>query len=103
MRTVRHAIGAAIIAVGLIGAVGSGPAMAACKTFKGTHNGTDLFHPTGAKGAAINHALNQVERWKIQRGLKRVRMGTVRAKCGPWFNKYFLPHRHCVAKVRACG
>ena len=77
--------------------------MAACKTFKGTHNGTDLFHETGAVGAAINKMLSQVEHWKNQRGIKKVRMGRVRTKCGPWFTKYLLPHRHCVAQVRACG
>lgn len=103
VRVVRRTMCAMIVGVGLLAAVGAGPATAACKTFKGTHNGTDWFHETGAVGAAINKMLTQVEQWKRERGLKKVRMGTVRTKCGPWFTKYFLPHRHCVAQVRACG
>jgi len=78
------------------------PAYAVCKTMVGTHNGTDMFHETGAVGAALNKLMAKVEYVKQETGSKRVRMGRVRTKCGPWFTKYMLPHRHCVAKARVC-
>lgn len=77
-------------------------AQAACKTLKASHNGTDMFHETGAVGAAINKLLYKVNQLKSEHPKRRVRMGRVRTKCGPWFNKYFLPHRHCVAQARVC-
>ncbi len=75
---------------------------AACKTMQASHNGTDMFHETGAEGAAINQLLAKVDQLKIEKAPRKVRMGRVRAKCGPWFQKYLLPHRHCVAKARVC-
>lgn len=77
-------------------------AQAACKTMEASHNGTDMFHETGAVGAAINKLLVKVEKLKVEKAPRRVRMGRVRTKCGPWFTKYLLPHRHCVAKARVC-
>ncbi len=77
-------------------------AHAACKTMVGSHNGTNMFHETGALGAAINDLLVKVDHLKIEKNLKKVRMGRVRTKCGPWFEKYLLPHRHCEAKARVC-
>lgn len=101
MRT-QFVAGVLVLSAGLIGFEPGKPAHAACKTMKGTHNGTDMFHETGATGAAINKLLTQVEQLKQEKGEKRVRMGRVRTKCGPWFTKYFLPHRHCVATARVC-
>lgn len=77
-------------------------AHAACKTMVGSHNGTNMFHETGALGAAINDLLVKVDQLKIKVAPKKVRMGQVRTKCGPWFEKYLLPHRHCEAKARVC-
>lgn len=78
------------------------PAHAVCKTMQASHNGTDMFHETGAVGAAVNKLLNKVETIKAQNSGRRVRMGRVRTKCSDWFMKYLLPHRHCVAKARVC-
>lgn len=78
------------------------PAHAACRNFEASHNGTNMFHPTGAVGAAVNKLMSKVEDWKRQRGITKVRMTKVRTRCGDWFIKYMLPHRHCVAKARAC-
>lgn len=75
---------------------------AACRTMEASHNGTDMFHESGATGAAVNKLLIKVDQLKVQKGAARVRMGRVRTKCGPWFTKYFLPHRHCVARARVC-
>ncbi len=61
-----------------------------------------MFNETGAVGAAINKLLTKVDRLKIEKAPRRVRMGQVRTKCGPWFIKYLLPHRKCVARVRVC-
>ena len=68
-----------------------------------SHNGTDMFHETGAVGAAVNKLLAKVDQLKIEKAPRKVRMGRVRTKCGPWFEKYLLPHRHCVAKARVCS
>lgn len=81
----------------------SAPAEAKCRNFQASHNGTDMFHPTGAEGAAINKLMTQVEAWQEANGIKKIRMTKVRTKCGDWFTKYMLPHKHCVAKARACG
>ena len=78
-------------------------AEARCATFKGSHNGTDMFHPEGAIGPAKAKLFASIEAWKRQRGIKRVRIGRVRTKCGEWYIKYLLPHHTCVATARACG
>ncbi|GBE43340.1 hypothetical protein BMS3Bbin10_01416 [bacterium BMS3Bbin10] len=77
-------------------------AEARCKTFKASHNGTDLFYETGTEGTAKNKLLWYIEQWQKEKGIKRVRIGKVRIKCGGWFIKYMLPHRNCVAKARVC-
>lgn len=81
-----------------------GPAAAVCKTWTTTHNGTDLFYPSegGAAGTAANKLLWQAENFKREKGLKRIRVGKIRTRCGEWFTKYLLPHKHCVAKARVC-
>lgn len=79
-----------------------GPADAACRTMEASHNGTDMFHETGAVGAAVNKLVSKVDQLKIEKAPRRVRMGRVSTKCGPWFNKYLLPHRQCVARARVC-
>ena len=101
MSTVRSVV-IGIIAGGFLLALSPGQASAVCKTMEGSHNGTNMFHETGAVGAAINDLLVKVDQMKIEKGLKRVRMGRVRTKCGPWFEKYLLPHRNCVARARVC-
>lgn len=77
-------------------------AQAACKIIEASHNGTNMFHETGAVGAAINKLLTKVDQLKIEKAPRRVRLGRVRTKCGPWFSKYLLPHRKCVARARVC-
>lgn len=79
------------------------PAAAKCRNFQASHNGTDMFHPTGAEGAAVNKLMRQVEDWQRSHGINKIRMTKVRTHCGDWFMKYGLPHKHCVAKARACG
>jgi len=101
MRAVRVALCAVIASVFLVMTLPD-KAHAACKTMMGSHNGTNMFHETGALGAAINDLLVKVDHLKIEKNLKKVRMGRVRTKCGPWFEKYLLPHRHCEAKARVC-
>lgn len=103
MRPVRKFI--FIAAVGVALAVVAAPASARtlCRNFEASHNGTDMFHPSGAVGAAVNKLVAKVDAWQREKSLQNVRMGKVRTKCGPWFQKYLLPHRNCVAKARACG
>lgn len=78
-------------------------AQAKCRNFEASHNGTDMFHPTGAKGAAVNKLMQKVEAWQKTNGIGKIRMTRVRTKCGDWFMKYGLRHKHCVARARACG
>lgn len=92
-----------VIAIGFIFMATPDRAGAACRIMKASHNGTDLFHETGAVGAAINKLLAKVDQLKIKKAPRKVRMGRVRTKCGPWFQKYLLPHRHCVARARVCS
>lgn len=80
------------------------PAAARCKTWTATHNGTNLFYPNegGAAGTAANKLLWQVENFKREKRLKRIRVGKIRTQCGEWFMKYLLPHKHCIAKAQVC-
>lgn len=103
MRAFRLAVSASLILAGLVFVMKSEPAQAACRNFEASHNGTDLFHPTGAVGAAANKLMAQVDSWQQEKGYKKIRMSKVRTRCGKWFIKYLLPHRHCVARARACG
>jgi len=77
-------------------------AQALCKTFKASHNGTDMFYDTGTEGTVKNKLLSYVDQWQNEKGIKRVRVGRVRIKCGDWFVKYLLPHRNCKARARVC-
>ncbi len=101
MRTVVSATGVAL-AGALVISASSTPAMAVCKTMQASYNGTDMFHKTGAEGAATNRLLIQIDALRREKAPKRVRMGRVRVKCGDWFMKYLLPHKHCVARARVC-
>ncbi len=101
MRSVAFVV-CVLVAGATVTVMTSNSAFAVCKTMRGTHNGTNMFHETGAQGAAVNKLINQVDALKLQNPKRRVRMGRVRTKCGPWFNKYLLPHRHCVAQARVC-
>ena len=74
-----------------------------CHTFKASHNGTDMFNPDGGAAAtARNKLLYAVESWKQEKGIKRVRIGKIRTKCGEWYVMYLLPHRTCTARARVC-
>lgn len=97
---------AALAAAGAIftAALATDPARAACRQWTATHNGTDLFYPEegGAAGTAANKLIWEVEQWKKEKGIRKVRIGRISTKCGDWFMKYLLPHKHCVAKARVC-
>ena len=101
MRSVVFVAGVAL-AGALITGVSSSPASAVCRTMQASHNGTDMFHETGAVGAAQNKLLIKVDALRRQKAPRRVRMGRIRTKCGDWFMKYLLPHKHCVARARVC-
>lgn len=101
MRFIARVVFGVVIALSL-SVISDDRAEAACRTMEASHNGTDMFHETGAVGAAINKLLSKVERLKVEKAPRQVRMGRVQTKCGPWFTKYLLPHRHCVAKARVC-
>lgn len=103
MRSVKRAIFMGLASGILVFAMTGEPASAACRNFQASHNGTDMFHPTGAAGAAANKLMAQVDGWQRQKGYRKLRMSKVRTKCGEWFTKYLLPHRHCVAEARACA
>jgi hypothetical protein len=102
MHSVR--IAACLVAFTLAAGLNPGTAEARCKVWTATHNGTDLFYPNegGAAGTAANKLIWQVEQWKKEKGIKRVRIGKIRTSCGDWFMKYFLPHKHCIAKANVC-
>ena len=91
-----------IIASGVVALMTPAPAHAVCRTVEASHNGTDMFHESGAQGAAVNKLLVKVELLKNEEAPRLVRLGQVRTKCGPWFQKYMLQHRHCVAKAQVC-
>ena len=95
---------AVAIVMGMMMGVGvmPGSAHAKCKNFEGYHNGTNMFHETGSQGAAINHLLSQIELWKRDTGIQKVRMGKVKTHCGKPFIKYLLTHVRCTAKARVC-
>jgi hypothetical protein len=102
MRAVRVAL-YVVITGGFLVILTPDRAHAVCRTMEASHNGTDMFHETGAVGAAINKLVAKVDQLKIEKAPRKVRMGRVRTKCGPWFEKYLLPHRHCLAKARVCA
>ncbi len=104
MRRVGLAACVLLTGIAVSVAVAPGTAQAKCRTWTTTHNGTDLFYPNegGAAGTAANKLLWQVEQWQKEKGIKRVRVGKIRTKCGDWFTKYLLPHKHCTAKASVC-
>ena len=74
-----------------------------CYTFQESHNGTDMFNPVGgAKTAATKKLNTSVELWQKKKGIKKVRIGKVKTKCGEWYIKYLLPHHTCTARARVC-
>jgi len=74
-----------------------------CYTFKESHNGTDMFNPDGgAKTAATIKLHTSIELWQQKKGIKKVRIGKVKTKCGEWYVKYLLPHHTCTARARVC-
>jgi hypothetical protein len=78
------------------------PAEARCKTFEASHNGTDMFYDDGTEGTVKNKLLWYIEQWQKEKGIKRIRIGRIKIKCGDWFMKYLMPHRNCKAKARVC-
>ena len=74
-----------------------------CYTFKESHNGTDMFNPDGGAKTAATIKLNtSIELWQQKKGIKKVRIGKVKTKCGEWYIKYLLPHHTCTARARVC-
>lgn len=104
MRAKRIAVSMIFAGVVAVAIGAPRPADAACRIWTATHNGTDLFYPKqgGAAGTAANKLLWQVEQFKKEKRLKRVRVGKISTKCGEWFVKYLIPHKQCVAKARVC-
>lgn len=78
------------------------PAEARCRWFKQTHNGTDFFYSDGAAGTAEWKVKSAITQWTAAKGIKRFKIRMSKTKCGPWFIKYALPHKHCIAKGRVC-
>lgn len=103
-----HAYKKVICVLGLTAAaalVFSSAAEARCRTFEASHNGTDLFNPEGgAKGTARNKMMWAIEKWKKEKGIKKVRIGKIRYRCDPWTGSVIIiPHHRCYAKARVCG
>ncbi len=78
------------------------PAEAKCRWFKYTHNGTDFFYSDGAAGTAEWKVKSAITQWTAAKGIKRYKIRMSKTKCGDWFIKYALPHKHCIAKGRVC-
>lgn len=78
------------------------PVEARCRWFKGTHNGTDFFYSDGAAGTAEWKVKSMITQWTAAKGIKRYKIRMSKTRCGDWFVKYALPHKHCVAKGRVC-
>lgn len=104
MQSNRLAAGFVLTTLAVSLAVMPTTAQAKCRTWTATHNGTNLIYPNqgGAAGTAANKLVWQVEQWKKEKGIKRVRIGKIRTKCGEYFIKYLLPHQHCIAKASVC-
>ena len=103
MRAVR--ILKSVLVVTVFGAVvmNVSPAAARCYTFQESHNGTDMFNPDGGAKTAATIKLNtSIELWQQKKGIKKVRIGKVKTKCGEWYIKYLLPHHTCTARARVC-
>jgi hypothetical protein len=75
---------------------------ARCRWFKATHNGTDFFYSDGAAGTAEFKVKSMIDSWTAQRRIRRQRIYMASTKCGEWFIKYMLPHKHCIAKAKVC-
>ena len=74
-----------------------------CKTFRASHNGTDMLNPNGgAVETAKNKLLGSIEAWRQEKRIKRVRIGKIRTGCGEWYIMYALPHHTCTARARVC-
>lgn len=77
-------------------------AEAACRWFKATHNGTDMFYADGAAGTAEFKVKSMIDSWTASKGIRRKKIYMAKTKCGDWFIKYMLPHKHCIAKAKVC-
>ncbi len=102
MRFLQGACLAVIIGVSVGATVGSEPAEAACRWFKATHNGTDFFYADGAAGTAEYKLNGYIKNWKASRGIRRAKVYRSKTRCGDWFIKYMLPHKHCIARAKVC-
>jgi len=93
-----------LLAIGFAAGAMLPPAQAhgRCKTFEASHNGTDMFYDTGTEGTVQNKLLSYVDQWQKENGIKAVRIGKIKIKCGDWFVKYLLPHKNCKARARVC-
>ena len=103
MRSVGMVISAVALCAGAAITMTPEPAQARCTIFKASHNGTNMFNPFGgAKATATLKLMDFIEMWRRQKGYKRVRIGKVKTRCGPWNTVYILPHHWCYARVRVC-
>lgn len=101
----RVSVSRGVLAAAFVGivAMNASPADARCYTFEESHNGTDLFNPVGgAKTAATKKLMYSVDVWKQKKGIKKVRIGTVKTRCDQWKMKLILPHHRCYARARVC-
>ncbi len=102
MRVLRGACLAAIVGVSVGMTMSVEPAEAACRWFKATHNGTDFFYADGAAGTAEYKLNGYINNWKAAKGIRRTKIYRTKTKCGQWFIKYMLPHKHCIARAKVC-
>ena len=102
MRTLRFVFLFLAVGFTVAATMTSQPAEARCRWFKATHNGTDFFYSDGAAGTAEFKVKSMIESWTAARGIKRKKIRLAKTKCGDWFVKYMLPHKHCIAKARVC-
>ncbi len=102
MRILRGAIFSTAVGLAIGTTMMSEPAEAGCRWFKATHNGTDFFYATGSAGTAEHKLNGYIYEWTKAKGIKRVKVYKSKTRCGDWFVKYALPHKHCIAKAKVC-
>ena len=102
MRILRGVFLALVVGIVALATMGSTPTEAACRWFKATHNGTDFFYADGAAGTAEHKLNSYINHWKASKGIRRTKIYRTKTKCGDWFIKYMLPHKHCIARAKVC-
>lgn len=102
MRTLRKPIWTLSFVCLLAPFGASVPVQAKCVTVTQTHNGADFFYSDGAAGTAEYKVQLSVQEWQKKTGVKKIKISKISTKCGDWFIKFGLPHKHCIAKARVC-